>query len=54
MGFLSSLFRAFSGKKPTVHRHFSKIDKVNAWKVAKKAKGNWLPHDEYVKRKRGR
>lgn len=39
---------------PKVHRRSSKIDKVNKWKAGKKVSGNWLPHDEYVKRKRGR
>ncbi len=32
----------------------SKIGAVNAWKIGKKARGDWLPHDEWLRRKRGR
>jgi hypothetical protein len=54
MGFFSSLLGVVFGGKgsPTRHYRASKIDKINRWKAGKKASGKWLPHDEYVKRKR--
>ena len=54
MGLLSSLFRAFSARSVKVHYRPGKVGAINAWKVAKKARGDWLPHDEWIKRKRGK
>lgn len=54
MGLLGSLVGALLGGRGKTKGHYrpSKIDKINGWKAGKKASGNWLPHDEYVKRKR--
>lgn len=51
-GFLAGLIG--SAEKGRNRSPRGKIEKVNAWKGAKKAKGNWLSHDEYVRRKKGK
>jgi hypothetical protein len=52
MGILSSLIRAFSAKPVKVQYRPGKVGAINAWKAAKKARGNWVPHDQWVQRKR--
>lgn len=54
MKFISSLFRAFRSASVKVHKRPGKIGAINAWKVGKKASGKWLPHDQYVKLKKGK
>lgn len=54
MGLFSFFLKAFSGGHAAVRRHPSKIANINAWKVDKKGRGEWLSHDEWVKRKRKR
>ncbi|MEL7688363.1 hypothetical protein AAG592_12730 [Citromicrobium bathyomarinum] len=54
MGIFSSIFGGLSRGAVIEHRRSSKIDKINAWKVAKKVRGDWIPHDEWVKGKRRR
>lgn len=54
MGFFSSIFRSLSRGSVVVHRRASKIDKINSWKAAKKLRGDWVPHDQWVKSKRKR
>lgn len=51
MGILSSLFRVFAARPIKVHYRPGKVGKISAWKVAKKARGDWIPHDQWVKRK---
>ena len=51
MGIFSSIFRGLSQDAVIVHRRSSKIDKINAWKVAKKMRVDWIPHVDWVKRK---
>jgi hypothetical protein len=52
LGFLSGLFR--QTVKARVRAPKGRIEKINAWKAGKKARGKWVPHEEYVKRKRNR
>ena len=54
MGIFSSIFKDLSRGAVVVNRRSSKIDKINAWKAAKRVRGDWIPHDEWVKRKRRR
>ena len=45
----------FGSSKPSIKpRAINKGARVHNWKQAKKAKGAWLSHEEYAKRKRGR
>jgi len=49
---IGAIAKSGQRRRPKAHYGSSKIKGMNAWKSGKKARGKWLPHDEYINQKR--